>query len=110
MFCFPERADLIIWSTVRSPREFIAALLSYRVICALRKSSQEVYSVFQLAGASGVFVEDVVDVFEGLFEHAGINERKAVLRPSPVMKSVSLRNARGEVVWRAEHGVIVGRG
>jgi hypothetical protein len=66
--------------------------------------------VVQLAGASSVFVEDVVDVFEGLFEHAGINERKAELCPSPVMKSVSLRNARGEVAWRAEHGVIVGRG
>ena len=27
--------------------------------------------VIQLAGASGVLVEDVVDVFEGLFEHVG---------------------------------------
>jgi hypothetical protein len=44
-----------------------------------KKQSGGLLGVVQLAGVSGVFVEDVVDVFEGLFEHAGINEREAEL-------------------------------
>ena len=31
--------------------------------------------VIQFTGASGVFPEDVVDVFEGLFEHVGVRQR-----------------------------------
>jgi hypothetical protein len=34
--------------------------------------------VIQFAGASGVFPEDVVDVFEGLFEHGAGDEEGAV--------------------------------
>ncbi len=32
--------------------------------------------VVELTGATGVFPEDIVDVFEGLFEHGWINKKK----------------------------------
>jgi hypothetical protein len=34
--------------------------------------------VIQLTGAAGVLVEDVVDVFEGLFEHVGWWQREGM--------------------------------
>ena len=50
---------------------FERLVLLQRVEVFEEKQPGGLLGIVQLAGAPGVLVEDVIDVFEGLFEHAG---------------------------------------